>query len=96
MSNKAPDLLSGHDLGDRERAMYKLLRGGWDVPIAMLYQEAMFDGDLEVLPNKAQQQAVSPFIVRLNNRLRPLGFDIRPGVARRTYRLRALSPATAE
>lgn len=57
-----------------------------DVPIWRLHARIYLDKP----PHRLQQQRVGSVIARLNKILVPLGFIIKPGDARRTYRLRRI------
>lgn len=58
-------------------------RGGRDVPIRNLYARIYIDNP----PHRQQQQRVGAILSRLNVKLKPHGFVVRPGEKRRTYRL---------
>jgi len=67
-----------------QRKLFSHLRSGRDVTISKLHH-ALY-GTSTVTPTRQQQQ-LGPHIGRLNARLEPQGFRVRPGVARGSYRL---------
>lgn len=71
-----------------QAALLWLLRSERDIPIQNLYRK------LHNTPRDArhQQQLVGAVISRLNLALAPLGYVVRPGDKRRTYRLRPIQP----
>lgn len=60
-----------------------LYRGGRDVPIRNLYARLENDNP----PHRYQQQRVGAILSKLNAKLAPHGYVVRPGEKRRTYRL---------
>lgn len=66
-----------------------LFADGRDVPIKSLYHAAR--GMQNPARTRAMQQYLGPFIMRLNEKLVYQGKVVKPGEARGTYRLYALS-----
>lgn len=56
-----------------------------DIPLAELYQCAKGRSDIPLPTSREQQQYVGSFVSRINARIE--GRHIKPGAARRTYRL---------
>lgn len=89
MSNKL-------DLTEREQKIYDMLRAapknlvgdGMDVPVTTLYSAT---GHPKWKSPRGQQQFLGAYFSRLNVKLAPKGFEIKPGVARGTYRLRKIA-----
>lgn len=68
-----------------QKALLHLLHKEREVPIERLYRK------LHNTPRspRHQQQLVGAVLSRLNSVLMPLGYVVKPGETRRTYRLRA-------
>ena len=69
-----------------QAALLHLLKNERDVPIQRLYEML----HTERRPRRRQQQIVGSVISRLNQRLAALGYVVKPGEKRRTYRLRLI------
>lgn len=77
-------------LSPLQACVFHHLKGGNDVEISTLYIE-MHSADVDVskVTHEWQQRQVGALISRINRKLREGGYGhvIRPGQARRTYRL---------
>lgn len=60
---------------------------GNDVALDVLYQNAKGRFDIPLPSNREMQQYVGAYVTKLNHRIEREGKCIKPGVARRTYRL---------
>ena len=80
---------SRKNLSTYQAAVFTLLRMPNDVPIERLWRRISNDKNM---PHRGQQMRIGAIISRINGKLEPLGYIIKPGAYRKTYRLRLRQP----
>jgi hypothetical protein len=80
---------SNKNLSVYQAAVFRLLRYPTDVPIERMWKRISNDKDM---PFRGKQMRIGAIISRINGKLAPLGWIIKPGAFRRTYRLRRRQP----
>lgn len=72
-------------LSANEGMVFYMLRDGKSHNLSNIYAKVY----IETAPTRTQQMRLGPIIARLNRKLAPVGWIIKPGEPRRTYRLYA-------
>lgn len=80
-------------LSPMQDTIFKAVKGGRDVKIELLHEKLYGAQFTRQMSPREQQKALGPHIYRLNAKACEFGWIVRPGSARRTYRLYALEAA---